>query len=163
MKKQLISNCLWYDSEAEDAAKFYTSIFKNSSIGAVSYYGKEGNEIHHQPEGKVMSVEFYLDGQKFLGLNGGPLFPFTEAISLVVNVDTQEEIDYYWNRLTEGGQESQCGWLKDKFGVSWQVTPGVLEEMLTDPDKTKRERVTKAFMQMKKFDIQKLQRAFNGE
>ena len=162
MTKQLISNCLWYDSEAQDAAKFYTSIFKNSSIGSISYYGKEGNETHHQPEGKVMSVEFYLDGQKFIAINGGPLFPFTEAISLVVNVDTQEEIDYYWERLTEGGHESQCGWLKDKFGVSWQVTPEILGRMLTDPDKGKRERVTNAFMQMKKFDIQKLQEAYNG-
>ena len=160
--RQLITNCLWFDKEAEEAANFYTSIFKDSSIDEVTRYGKEGTEIHHQPEGKVMTVRFHLNGQEFLGLNGGPLFPFNESISLVVNVDTQEEIDYYWERLTEGGEEVQCGWLKDKFGVSWQVVPAILGKMMADPDRKKADRVMKAFMQMKKFDIQKLKEAFNG-
>lgn len=160
--KQRITNCLWFDSQAEDAARFYTSIFKNSSVAEITRYGKEGHEIHAQPEGKVMTVRFFLDGQEFLGLNGGPLFPFTEAISLVVNVETQEEIDYYWDQLTKGGEEVQCGWLKDKFGVSWQVVPSVLSKMLTDPDKGKTERVTAAFLKMKKFDLKKLEEAFNG-
>lgn len=160
-QKQLITNCLWFDKEAEEAANFYTSIFKNSSVGEITRYGKEGHEIHQQPEGKVMTVRFTLNGQEFMGLNGGPLFPFTEAISLVVNAETQEEIDYYWERLTEGGQEVECGWLKDKFGLSWQVVPVILGEMMASPDKEKTERVMKAFMQMKKFDIQKLKEAFN--
>src|SRR5688500_1276540 len=161
-QKQLITNCLWFDKEAEEAANFYTSIFKNSSIEEVTRYGKERTEIHHQSEGTVMTVRFKLNGQEFIGLNGGPLFPFNESISLMVNVDTQEEIDYYWERLTEGGEESQCGWLKDKFGVSWQVVPNILGEMMADPDRKKADRVMKAFMQMKKYNIQQLQDAFNG-
>jgi predicted 3-demethylubiquinone-9 3-methyltransferase (glyoxalase superfamily) len=122
-------------------------------------YGKEGFEIHGQPEGKVMTADFELEGSKFVALNGGPIFKFSEAISFQVHCETQEEIDYYWSMLSEGGQESHCGWLKDKFGLSWQVVPVVLIEMLTGPDAAKAQRVTKAFLQMKKFDIAALQRA----
>ena len=122
--KQRISNCLWFDTEAEEAAKLYTSIFKNSSINNVARYVKEGQEIHHKPEGSVMTVTFTLDGQEFMALNGGPIFKFNEAISLMIDAETQEEIDYYWEKLTaNGGQEGPCGWLKDKFGLSWQVVP----------------------------------------
>jgi predicted 3-demethylubiquinone-9 3-methyltransferase (glyoxalase superfamily) len=157
-----ISHCLWFDKEAEDAAKFYTSIFKGGKILNVSRYGKEGHEIHGQPEGKVMVAEFEILGQKYLALNGGPLFKHSEAFSIVVTCDTQEEIDYYWEKLkADGGHEVECGWLKDKFGVSWQVTPRALSEMLTGP-REQAERVTAAFMKMKKFDIAELKRAFAG-
>ena len=159
---QRITNCLWYDNQAEAAAKLYTSVFKNSNIGHVSRYGKEGYEFHHQPEGSVSTVTFYLDGQEFLGLNAGPAFKFTEAISLMINCDGQEEIDYYWNKLTEGGEEGPCGWLKDKFGLSWQVVPVQLIEMLKDPDPVKTSRVTAAYLRMQKFDLKKLQQAFTG-
>ena len=159
---QRITNCLWFDSEAEEAANFYTSIFPNSSVGAISRYGKEGFEAHHQPEGKVMVVQFTLDGQEFMALNGGPLFPFNEAISLVVNCKDQAEIDYYWKHLTAGGEESQCGWLKDKFGVSWQVTPIQLKEMMYHGAREKYDRVMAAFLKMKKFDLKTLEEAYRG-
>jgi predicted 3-demethylubiquinone-9 3-methyltransferase (glyoxalase superfamily) len=159
---QRITNCLWFDSEAEEAANFYTSIFPNSSIGTISRYGKEGFEQHQQPEGKVMLVMFTLDGQEFMGLNGGPLFPFTEAISLVVNCKDQAEIDYYWDRLTKGGQEVQCGWLKDKFGVSWQVNPIQMRDMMAKGTPEQLERVTAAYMKMKKFDLKTLEEAYRG-
>ena len=162
MVLQRIRNCLWFDNQAEEAARFYISIFKNSFICDITYYGKVGFETHHQPEGKVMTVDFILDGSKFMGLNGGPEFAFNESISFVVHCDNQEEIDYYWNKLTEGGQEVQCGWLKDKFGVSWQVVPVILLEMIKDPDREKADRVMKAFMPMKKFDLAKLQKAYEG-
>jgi predicted 3-demethylubiquinone-9 3-methyltransferase (glyoxalase superfamily) len=158
-----ISHCLWFDGKAEQAAKFYTSIFKNGKIGKIARYGKEGFEIHGQPEGTVMTVEFEIDGMKYLGLNGGPIFKFTEAFSIVVNCDTQEEIDYFWGKLTQGGQEVECGWLKDQFGVSWQINPKILGEMLSDPDPRKVGRVTEAFLKMKKFDIAALRRAFEGK
>jgi len=161
--KQRITNCLWFDSEAEEAALFYTSIFPNSSIGTISRYGKEGFEFHQQPEGKVMVIMFTLDGQEFMGLNGGPLFPFTEAISLMVNCTGQEEIDYYWDRLAAGGQEVQCGWLKDKFGVSWQVTPTEMAEMMSKGTPEQMERVTAAYMKMKKFDLKTLEAAYNDK
>jgi predicted 3-demethylubiquinone-9 3-methyltransferase (glyoxalase superfamily) len=162
--QQQISNCLWYDSEAEEAAVFYTSIFKNSRLGAITRYPKEGFEIHGKPEGTVMTIEFELNGQQFLALNGGPQFRFNEAISLMVNCANQEEVDYHWDQLTrDGGEEGPCGWLKDKFGVSWQVNPVQLGEMLKDPDHKKVQRVMKAFMQMKKFDIAMLEKAFRGE
>ncbi|OFX42697.1 MAG: hypothetical protein A2W95_17060 [Bacteroidetes bacterium GWA2_40_14] len=151
---QKITPCLWFDSQAEEAARFYTSIFKNSSIGDISRFGKEGFEFHGKPEGAVMTVSFTLDGQLFTALNGGPIFTFNESVSFMVGCDTQNEIDYYWNKLTEGGQESNCGWLKDKFGVSWQIIPNILSKLMTDPEKAPR--VTQAFLQMKKFDIQKL-------
>ena len=159
---QRVTNCLWFDSEAEEAAKFYTSIFPNSSIGTISRYGKEGYEFHHQPEGKAMVVMFTLDGQEYMGLNGGPLFPFTEAISLVVNCKDQAEIDYYWDSLTAGGKEVQCGWLKDKFGVSWQVTPIQMGEMMRKGTPEQMGRVTNAYMKMKKFDLKTLEDAYNG-
>ncbi|HAM98575.1 MAG TPA: hypothetical protein DCQ26_08165 [Marinilabiliales bacterium] len=154
MAIQKITPCLWFNSQAEEAARFYTSIFKNSSIGDISRFGKEGFEFHGKPEGAVMTVSFTLDGQLFTALNGGPIFTFNESVSFMVGCDTQNEIDYYWNKLTEGGQESNCGWLKDKFGVSWQIIPNILSKLMTDPEKAPR--VTQAFLQMKKFDIQKL-------
>ena len=158
-----ITSCLWFDKEAEDAAKLYCSVFKNSKMGKVTRYGKEGTEIHGQPAGKVMTVDFELEGAKFVALNGGPIFTFSEAISFQIHCETQDEIDYYWSKLIEGGgQESQCGWLKDRFGLSWQVVPKTLSSMLQDRDVAKRERVTKAFLQMKKFDLAALDRAFAG-
>jgi predicted 3-demethylubiquinone-9 3-methyltransferase (glyoxalase superfamily) len=160
---QKITPCLWFDNEAEEAAKFYVSIFKNSKLGAVSRYGKEGFEIHGRKEGTVMTAEFEIDGLKFVGLNGGPLFKFSEAISFQIMCEDQKEIDYFWSKLTAGGQEGPCGWLKDKFGLSWQVVPTVLIDMLKDPDTAKSQRVTKAFLQMKKFDIAALKRAYEGK
>ena len=157
MKNQTITPCLWFDNQAEQAANFYTSIFKNSKIGQISRYGKEGFEIHRKPAGTVMVISFQLDGQQFTALNGGPQFRFNEAISLQITCDTQEDIDYYWGKLSDGGEEGPCGWLKDKFGVSWQVVPSVLPKLLSEPGKS--ERVTKAFLQMKKFDIKSLQNA----
>jgi predicted 3-demethylubiquinone-9 3-methyltransferase (glyoxalase superfamily) len=158
-----ISHCLWFDKEAEEAAKFYTSIFKDGKIHNVTRYGKEGHEIHGQPEGKVMVAEFEILGQRYMALNGGPIFKHSEAFSIVVNCDTQEEIDnYYGKLLAGGGQESQCGWLKDKFGVSWQVTPRIMGELLSGP-RDKAERVTAAFKKMKKFDIAALKRAYEGK
>ncbi len=158
-----ISHCLWFDHQAEDAARFYTSVFKNGKIGKISRYGKEGFEIHGQPEGKVMVVEFQIEGQTYLALNGGPLFKFNEAMSIVVNCETQEEIDYYWKALSDGGEEGHCGWLKDRFGVSWQINPIILGEMMVDADVQKRERVTKAFLSMHKYDIAALKRAYEGK
>jgi predicted 3-demethylubiquinone-9 3-methyltransferase (glyoxalase superfamily) len=157
-----INPCLWFDTEAEEAAKFYCSIFKNSRMGKVSRYANEGQEIHGKPAGSVMAVEFELDGQKFAALNGGPQFKFDEAISFQINCEDQEEVDYYWNRLTVGGTEVACGWLKDRFGLSWQVVPKALYAMLSDRDQDKVKRVTKAFLQMKKFDIAALRRAYAG-
>lgn len=165
MKQQKIITCLWFDGQAEEAAKFYTSVFRNSTIGKISRYGKEGYEVHGKQAGTVMTVSFTLNGSEFTALNGGPQFTFNEAISLQVSCDTQQEIDYYWSKLklTEGGEEGPCGWLKDKYGLSWQIVPAVLPEMMTDPDQEKTERVMKAFLQMKKFDIEALQQAFEGE
>lgn len=161
---QKISNCLWFDHEAEEAANFYVSIFRHSSIGKITRYGKEGYEIHQMPEGMVMTVEFEIEGQKFIALNGGPIFKFNEAVSFVINCDSQEEIDFYWNKLSDGGDEraKQCGWLKDKFGLSWQVVPPVLSTMLQDSDKQRSERVMKAMLQMKKIDIHELEEAYEG-
>jgi predicted 3-demethylubiquinone-9 3-methyltransferase (glyoxalase superfamily) len=158
MKNQKITPCLWFDNQAEDAANFYTSIFKNSKIDQVSRYGKEGFEFHGQKEGTAMTVSFQLDGQAFTALNGGPMFKFSEAISFQIACETQEEIDYYWTKLTSGGgQESQCGWLKDKFGLSWQVVPTILPKLMSDPAKSGR--VMNAFLKMKKFDINALMNA----
>jgi len=152
-----ITPCLWFDRQAEDAARFYTSIFKNSEIGTINRYGKEGFEFHGMPEGTVLAVSFKLDGQSFTALNGGPLFKFSEAISFQIGCETQDEIDYFWSKLCEGGEEGQCGWLKDKFGLSWQVVPNILSQLLSDPSRSGR--VMQTFMQMKKFDIEKLLRA----
>lgn len=161
---QRITPYLWFDSEAKEAAEFYTSIFKNSSIRHVSYFGSEGREIHQRPEGSVMTVLFEIEGMRFVALNGGPVFQFNEAVSFHVSCDSQEEIDYYWDRLSDGGDPNaqQCGWLKDRFGVSWQVVPEVLHTMLSDPDTTKSQRAMKKMLQMTKFDIAELDRAFNG-
>ncbi|MGB8172577.1 MAG: VOC family protein [Nitrososphaeraceae archaeon] len=160
---QKISPCLWFDDQGEEAAKFYTSIFKDSKIGDVTRYGKEGYEIHGREEGTVMTVEFEIEGQKFLVLNGGPIFKFNEAISFQVYCETQEEVDYYWEKLSEGGDEKaqQCGWLKDKYGVSWQIVPTILIKMLKDKDSEKSQRVMKAMLQMHKLDISTLKKAYD--
>jgi len=159
---QKISPCLWFDDKAEEAAKFYTSVFKDSKIGDVTRYGKEGYEIHGKEEGTVMTVEFEIEGQKFLALNGGPIFKFNEAISFQVYCETQEEVDYHWEKLSEGGDEKaqQCGWLKDKYGVSWQIVPTILMKMLKDKDSEKSQRVMKAMLQMHKLDISTLKKAY---
>ena len=150
-----ITPCLWFDTEGEDAAKLYTSIFPNSKITDVSHYGSAGP----RPEGMVMTVGFELNGQKFVALNGGPDFTFNEAISFQVSCTDQEEVDAYWSKLTEGGEEGPCGWLKDKFGVSWQIVPKVLPELLSNPDPETSQRVMEAMLQMKKIDIDELERA----
>jgi predicted 3-demethylubiquinone-9 3-methyltransferase (glyoxalase superfamily) len=149
-----ITPCLWFDNQAEEAARFYTSVFKNSEIRSIARYGKEGFEIHGQKEGTVLTVEFSINDQSFTALNGGPVFKFNEAISFQVFCDNQEEIDYYWDKLSGGGQEGQCGWLRDKFGVSWQIVPAILGTLMRDPSRS--ERVTRAFLQMKKFNIDAL-------
>jgi predicted 3-demethylubiquinone-9 3-methyltransferase (glyoxalase superfamily) len=162
---QKITSNLWFDTQAEEAAKYYVSIFKNSKMGRISRYGKEGYEIHQRPAGSVMTVEFTLEGQTFIALNGGPHFKFNEAISFIVNCETQEEIDYYWNKLSEGGDKNaqQCGWLKDKYGLSWQIVPTIIDDMITDPDSKKSEAVMRALLKMKKLDIKKLEEAYNHE
>ena len=152
-----ITPCLWFDSQAEEAARYYTSIFKNSKIGAINYYGKEGYDIHGQKEGTVLTVEFHINGQPFTAMNGGPIFKFNESISFQVFCETQQEIDEYWNKLCSEDEEGQCGWLKDKYGVSWQIVPSILPKLMSDPAKS--ERVMKALLQMKKLDIEKLQQA----
>jgi len=163
-KIQRIAPCLWFDHQAEEAAKFYVGIFKNSRITATTRYSKAGYEIHRRPEGSVMTVTFKLDGQPFTALNGGPIFKFNEAVSLQVYCSTQKEIDYYWERLGEGGDPKarQCGWLKDKFGLSWQVAPAGMEKMLKDRTSPQAQRAMAAVMQMKKFDLAALKRAYKG-
>jgi predicted 3-demethylubiquinone-9 3-methyltransferase (glyoxalase superfamily) len=156
---QKIQPCLWFDTQAEAAAKHYVSIFKNSKLGRIGRYGKEGKEIHGKNAGSVMTVEFELEGQKFLALNGGPHFKFDEAVSFQVMCETQAEIDYFWSKLAEGGSEGPCGWLKDKFGLSWQVVPTVVPELLQDEKSEKAGRVMKALLQMKKLDIAALKAA----
>ena len=160
---QKIAPCLWFDTQAEEAANFYISTFENSRIVRVLRYVEAGQESHGKPAGSVMTVEFELDGQRFTALNGGPEFKFNEAISLEVTCETQQEIDFFWEALTKGGEEGPCGWLKDRFGLSWQITPTVLGEMLGDPDVKKVERVTKAFLKMKKLDIAAIERAYAGQ
>jgi len=164
-KIQKITTNLWFDNNAEDAVKFYTSIFDRSKISRMTRYGKEGQEIHKMPEGSVMTVEFELEGQKFVALNGGPIFKFSEAISFIVNCESQEEIDHYWNKLSQGGDANaqQCGWLKDKFGLSWQIVPTILSDMLANKDQKKSQRAMKAMLQMKKLDIEQLEEAFEGK
>ena len=161
---QKITTNLWFDTQAEEAAKFYTSIFKNSKIGRITRYGQERKE-DGVPAGKVMTVEFQLEGQEYVALNGGPQYKFTEAISFIVHCEDQEELDYYWDKLSEGGDESAqvCGWLKDKFGVSWQIIPSNLTAMISDSDHEKADRVMKALLQTKKIiDINTLIRAYEG-
>src|SRR5687767_14646310 len=162
--RHTITPCLWFDDQAEEAAAFYTGIFRNSKIVKVSRYGEAGREIHGRPAGTVMTVAFELDGQTFTALNGGPVFKFNEAISLQVMCDTQEEVDHYWARLSQGGdpKAQQCGWLKDKYGVSWQVVPKALIEMVGDPDSQKSQRAMTAMLQMKKLDIAALKQAYAG-
>ena len=157
--------CLWFDTQAEEAARYYTGIFKNSKIGKISRYTEAGRDVHGQKAGTVMTVEFELNGQPFTALNGGPIFKFNEAISFQIMCQTQEELDHYWNKLSEGGDKNsqQCGWLKDKYGLSWQVVPTVLAELLSDPDKEKSGRVMEAMLRMKKLDIAELQQAYEGK
>jgi predicted 3-demethylubiquinone-9 3-methyltransferase (glyoxalase superfamily) len=150
-----ITPCLWFDTEGEEAANFYTSVFPNSRIVDVTRYGAAGP----RPEGTVMTVSFELDGRKFVALNGGPNYTFSEAISFQVRCKDQEEVDEFWSKLSEGGEEGPCGWLKDRFGVSWQIVPTALPELLADPDPEKSERVMKAMLEMKKIDIDALERA----
>jgi predicted 3-demethylubiquinone-9 3-methyltransferase (glyoxalase superfamily) len=161
---QRISPCLWFDSEAEQAARFYTGILKNSRIVTVTRYRKAGFETHHRPAGSVMVVVFELDGQEFTALNGGPIFKFNEAISFQVNCETQDDIDYYWEKLSAGGdpKAQQCGWLKDKYGVSWQVVPTIMAELFKDEKSAKAERAMEAMLRMKKLDIAQLKRAAAG-
>jgi len=155
---QLITPFLWFDNNAEEAMNFYVSVFKNSRVGRVTRYGEAGPG----PAGSVMTVEFELDGQEFVGLNGGPHFKFTEAVSFTVRCETQEEIDYYWDKLSEGGQTSRCGWLKDKFGLSWQVEPRILGDLMADKDPEKAKRVMEAMLKMDKIDIEPVKRAYEG-
>ncbi|QHT69954.1 VOC family protein [Rhodocytophaga rosea] len=159
---QKMTICLWYDTQAEEAARFYTSVFKNSQLGRISRFGTEGFEFHHKPAGTVMTVDFSINDMQFLALNGGPEFKFNEAVSVMIYCQTQEEIDSYWQKLTDGGQEGPCGWLKDKFGVSWQIVPAILPKLLTDPDSSKAQRVTHAYLRMKKFDIAALEAAYEN-
>ena len=160
---QKITPFLWFNDNAEEAVKFYTSVFKNSKIGKVARYDEAGEKASGRPAGSVMTVEFQLEGQEFVALNGGPVFKFTEAISFVVNCETQEEVDYYWEKLSAGGKEVQCGWLKDKFGLSWQIVPTVLGELLSDKDAAKAQRAMEAMLKMVKLDIKKLKQAANGK
>ena len=157
-----ITPCLWFDNEAEEAARFYVSLFRDARIGEISRYGKEGFEIHGRPEGSVMVVAFEIEGQSFTALNGGPHFQFSPAISFQVPCDTQEEIDYYWEKLSAGGQIQQCGWVTDRFGVSWQIFPASLPDMMRDTDKAKAARAMRAMLGMKKFDLAKLRAAYLG-
>ncbi len=159
---QKITPFLWFDDQAEDAAKFYVSIFKNSKILNVTRYTEAGKEAHGRPAGSVMVVEFKLAGQRFLALNGGPHFKFTEAISFSVACKTQQEVDRFWKKLSAGGEEGQCGWLKDKYGLSWQITPPILGELLGDKDAKKAGRVMNATLKMKKIDIATLKNAYKG-
>ena len=155
---QKITPFLWYDDKAEEAMNFYVSIFKNSKVLTVARYGEAGPG----PKGTVMTAKFQLEGQEFVALNGGPHFKFTEAVSFVVSCATQEEVDYFWEKLSEGGAESQCGWLKDKFGLSWQIVPTILVQLLADKDPQKSQRVMKAMLQMKKIEIEPLKQAYEG-
>ena len=155
---QKIAPCLWFDNQAEEAVAFYMSIFKDAEVTQLARY----TEDSHGEPGKVIAIDFKLAGQDFMAVNGGPYFKFTEAISLFVNCETQEEVDMYWEKLTEGGEESQCGWLKDKYGVSWQIVPTVLGTWVTDPDSVKARRVTEAMLKMSKLDIETLRKAYEG-
>src|SRR5712691_10215763 len=157
---QKISPCLWFDDKAEEAVNFYVSVFKNSKIGSITRYGKEGAEVSGRPKGTVMTVTFQLDGQEFMALNGGPQFTFSPAISFLANCETQEEVDALWEKLSEGGEKVECGWLKDKYGVSWQIIPIVLGEMLQGKDAEKSGRVMEALLKMGRIDIKTLKQAY---
>jgi predicted 3-demethylubiquinone-9 3-methyltransferase (glyoxalase superfamily) len=161
---QKISTCLWFNADAEEAVTFYATVFKNARIGRTLRYDADSSQASGMPEGAVLTIEFELEGREFLALNGGPAFKFNEAVSFVVDCTTQEEVDYYWNALTaNGGQESQCGWLKDQFGVSWQITPRQLVDAINDPDKARANRAMKAMLEMQKIDIKKIEDAVNGK
>jgi len=161
VKTQKITPFLWFNDKAEEAANFYVGIFRKSRIMKVARYGEAGAKVSGRPKGTVMTISFELEGQTFTALNGGPHFKFTEAISLLVNCETQDEVDALWEKLSEGGSKGQCGWLKDKYGLSWQVVPTALGEMMSDPDPEKSKRVMTAMLQMKKLDISALKRAYD--
>lgn len=158
IQSQKISTCLWFNNNAEEAVKFYSSVFKNSEVGKATRYGKGAP----MPEGTILTIPFNLEGQDFLALNGGAAFTFSEAVSFIINCETQQEIDYFWEKLSEGGQIQQCGWLKDQFGVSWQVTPSKLGEMLQSGDSAKSARVFEAVMKMVKLDMEEIEEAYKG-
>jgi len=158
--KQKIAPCLWFDTQAEEAAKFYTSVFENSRIKQISRYGNAGREVHGKEPGSVMVVEFEIEGQTFTALNGGPHFKFNEAVSFQVMCDTQDEIDRFWSKLSQGGQEGQCGWLKDKYGLSWQIVPSALPQMMTNAQGARLDRVIDAVMKMRKFELKNLEQAY---
>jgi len=160
---QKITPCLWFNGKAEEAADFYVSVFKDSKIESISRYGEEGAKASGMQAGSVMTVKLQIDGEEFLALNGGPQFTFSPAVSFIVNCGTQEEIDHLWERLSEGGAKEECGWLRDRYGVSWQIVPTVLDELLSDPDPVVTERVMQAMLKMKKPDIRALESAYNGE
>ena len=161
---QKITPFLWFENQAEEAAKFYTSVFKKSKVGKILYYNETSAKAAGRPVSSVLTIEFEIEGQKFTALNGGPEFKFNESISFVVNCDSQREVDYFWKELAaDGGEESHCGWLKDKFGVSWQIVPTTLLDMLHDKDSARSERVMKAMFQMRKIDIKKLNEAYAGK
>lgn len=153
---------MWFDNKAQEAVKFYVSLFPDSEIGTITRYGKSGAKASGMSEGSIMTISFKINGQDFMALNGGPIFKFTEAVSFIVNCETQEEIDKYWEKLSEGGEESVCGWLKDKYGLSWQVSPAILEEMADEKDPEKWERVMEKMMNMKKIDIKALEDAYKS-
>nr|WP_312745780.1 VOC family protein [Candidatus Nitrospira neomarina] len=157
---QKITPCLWFDHQAEEAVKFYVSIFKNTKIGDITHYEEEGAKVSGRPKGSVMTITFQLDGQEFLALNGGPHFTFTEAISFIINCASQEEVNELWEKLSEGGEKGQCGWLKDKYGLSWKIVPTVLSEMMQSHDSKQNNRVMSSLLQMKKLDIKRLQEAY---
>ena len=163
MEKQKISACLWFDYQAVEAMNFYTSIFPNSKKGSITRYGESASKSSGQKIGSVLTANFTLNGQEFMALNGGPIFKFTEAISLVVHCKTQKEVDYYWKKLTRGGEESRCGWLKDKFGVSWQIVPDGASKFWGGKNPEKSERAMKALLKMKKLDINALKHAYDGK
>ena len=158
-----ITSCLWFDNQAEEAVKFYTSIFKNSKTGNIARYGESGAKVSGRAKGSVMTIEFEVAGQKFLALNGGPIFKFTEAVSFIVNCESQAEVDEYWEKLSAGGEPGNCGWLKDKFGLSWQIVPSVISELLASKDPAQTERVMHVLLQMEKIDIATLKRAYDGK
>lgn len=159
---QRISPCLWFDHQAEEAATFYVSVFRNSKLGAITRYGEAGARVSGRPAGSVMTVQFVIEGQEFLALNGGPLFKFSEAISFMVKCGTQWEIDEMWEKLSEGGEPGPCGWLKDRYGLSWQIVSPVWDEMLRDPDRKRSERVMEAILRMTKPDLKAIQDAYEG-
>ena len=159
---QKITPCLWFDDKAEEAAKFYVSVFKNGKLGSITRYGGAGSKVSGRPKGSVMTVTFEIEGQEFVALNGGPLFKFTEAVSFMVKCESQQEIDEMWSKLSEGGEEGPCGWLKDKYGLSWQIVVPEWDEMLRDKDAQKSERAMAAILQMSKPDLQRIQQAYEG-